>query len=107
MLRLTALGKSFAGTSEGIKACRAGVSKAHAAEAIDVSKKIGHACANPENVTSASAALQTSIDVCVTIINRRRSTTSATTPPIKEHRIIGNARHAPTRPRARAEWVIT
>src|ERR1041385_7044890 len=103
MLRLTALGKSFTGTSIGINDWRAGVSKAQAAEAIEVRRKMGHACSKPLKLINANAALHKSMIDCVTTISRRRSTTSATTPPINEHKMIGTARQAPTKPSASAE----
>src|SRR5260370_5804041 len=105
MLRLTAFGKSFGGTSVGISDCRAGVSKAQAAEAIDVKKNIGQTRVNPRDVTHESVALQVSMIDCVVIMRRLRSTTSATTPPISEHKMIGIARNAPTIPSASAECV--
>jgi len=60
---------------------------------------------SPPKVASASTALHVSMIVCVAIITRRRSATSATNPPINEQTIIGTARNAPTNPNAKAEFV--
>jgi len=61
MLRLTALGKSLTGTSIGINDWRAGVSKAQAAAAIAVKRKIGHTCSKPLKLMNASIALHKSM----------------------------------------------
>ena len=88
-----------------INDCRAGVSKAQAPDATEVTANIGQTRSSPLNVINARMALHKSMIVCVVIISTRRSTTSATTPPMSEHMMIGPARKAPTMPRASAEWV--
>ena len=94
-----ALGSIGSGTRRGTIDCRAGLSKANAADWIAEPTSTIGMFALPLNVSTASAAAFRAIVDCVMRRRRRRSTRSATAPASSVSSRPGTARARPARPR--------
>src|ERR1043165_7254377 len=89
LLRETATGSSARGTSSGTMACHAGAFKAAPSPSMKVSASRTQGVVQPASVSVPSATAATSIQVCVKMSRRLRSTMSASAPPGSASRKVG------------------
>ena len=96
-LSASADGKSRRPTSSGMIACQAGAFSALPVPTRKVNSRRLQTFAPPSSVSPPRAALARSIQLCVTIRSRRRSTTSASAPATNARRKTGSVVAAWTR----------